>query len=159
LSASSGFAVRAVDTSHGYPDKGKCQVSVGKATPQTATANLFTVTGTIVCSLVGVISTVLGAVAQHLNVGVTGSPTAIAANSTVALNATAAGAVIAMPQVLGGALPAPVIASGTPAGAMLLQVSNTSITLTSDASTTGNITWILSWVPLFPKKNASVVTN
>lgn len=155
------FALRAFDMGHGRADPGITQVSFGKTTPQTATGNLFTVTGTIVCSLVGVVSTVLGAVAQHLSLGVSAgtATTAIAANPAVALNATAVGTVITVPQVLGAALPAPLTASGTPASAVLMEVSNTSITLTSDASTTGAITWILHWVPLFPKHNASVVTN
>jgi hypothetical protein len=154
-----GYALRAVDTSHGRADPGKCNVSVGKVNPQTTTINLFTVVGSIVCDLVGVVSTIFGAVAQHLTIGITGSPALIAAAPAVALNATAAGAVINTPSALGGALPAPVVATGAASSLMLMEVSNTIITLTSDASTTGAITWILDWVPLMPKGGASVTTN
>jgi hypothetical protein len=154
-----GFALRAVEVGHGKPDKGIAQVSFGKAMAQTNTINLFTVTGSIVCSLVGVISTVFGAVAQHPTLGITGLPSAIAAAPAVALNAAAVGTVITVPQVLGAALPAPLTAGGAPSACVLMEVSNTVITLSSDASTTGNVTWVLSWVPLYPKQNASVATN
>ena len=154
-----GFAVRAVDTSHGRADPGKCNVSVGKTNPQTNTINLFTVVGSIVCDLAGIVSTVFGAVGQHLTIGVTGSPAAIAAAPTVALNATAAGAIINSPSVLGGPLPAPVTVTGASSSLMLLEISNTIITLTSDASTTGAITWVLDWVPLMPKGASVTVTT
>lgn len=154
-----GFSIRQVDMGHGKPDKGIAQVSFGKAMAQTNTINLFTVTGAIVCSLVGVISTALGAVAQHPTLGITGSATAIAAAPAVALNASAVGTVITLPATLGAALPAPLTAGGAPGAAVQLEVANTSITLSSDASTTGAVTWILMWVPLYPKQNASVVTN
>lgn len=154
-----GFSLRAVDMGHGKPDPGVCQVSVGKTMAQTNTISLFTVAGSIVCSLVGVISTVFGAVAQRPTLGITGSATAIAAAPAVALNAAAVGTVITVPQALGAALPAPLTATGHPASAVLLEVSNTIITLSSDASTTGAVTWILNWVPLFPKQAATVTTN
>lgn len=144
---------------HGYPEPGVVQVNFGKTTPQTATGNLFTVTGTIQASLVGVISTALGAVAQHLTMGVTGSPAAIAAAEAVALNATAAGSVIILPQTLGAAFPAPLTASAHPASCSVFTVSNTAITLTSDASTTGAITWILHWVSLSADSSATVTSN
>jgi hypothetical protein len=132
---------------------------VGKTNPQTNTISLFTVTGSILCDLVGVVSTVFGAVAQHLTIGVTGSPAAIAAAPAVALNATAVGAVVNTPSALGGALPAPITATAAAGSLMLLEVSNTIITVSSDASTTGAITWILDWVPLSPQGGASVTTN
>jgi hypothetical protein len=159
VSALGGLSLKAVDMPHGYPEPGVAQVSFGKTTPQTATGNLFTVAGTIQASLVGVISTALGAVAQHLTMGVTGSPAALAAAQAVALNATAAGAVILLPKTLGAAFPAPLVAGGAPASCSFFTVSNTIITLTSDASTTGAITWILHWVSLSADASASVTTN
>jgi hypothetical protein len=154
-----GYAVRAIDMPHGYADPGVCQVSFGKTNPQTNTISLFTVVGAIQATLVGVVSTALGAVAQHLTLGITGFPAAIAAAPAVALNAQAAGAVIVLPQVLGGALPAPLVAAGHPSSLMLFECSNTIITATSDASTTGAVTWILHWVGLGANQAATVTTN
>jgi hypothetical protein len=154
-----GYALRPIDMPHGYADPGVCQVSFGKTNPQTNTISLFTVVGSIQATLVGVVSTVFGAVAQHLTLGITGKPAAIAAASAVALNATAVGSVLAMPQVLGGALPAPLVASGHPSSAYMFACSNTIITATSDASTTGAVTWILFWIGLGDDQAAQVTTN
>lgn len=154
-----GYALRAIDMPHGYADPGLVNVSVGKANPQTNTISLFTVVGSIQATLVGVISTVFGAVAQHLTIGITGKPAAIAAGSAVALNGTAAGAVITMPQALGGAMPAPLIATAARASMVMFACANTVITASSDASTTGAVTWILSWVGLGDDQSGQVTTN
>lgn len=154
-----GFAIRAVDMAHGYADPGVSQISFGKALPQTNTISLFTVSGSIVCSLVGVVSTVFGVAALHMSLGVTGTSSAIAAPSSGSLTGTAVGSVFSPPQALGAALPAPSTASAHPASCALMEVSNTIITATADVSTTGAVTWILTWVPLFPKSGASVTTN
>lgn len=154
-----GFAVRAIDTSHGRADPGVAQISVGKALPQTNTISLFTVAGSIVCSLTGVISTVFGLGVLHLSLGVTGSSSALAAPATASMASAAVGSVIVLPQAIGAALSAPAAATAAPKSAILLEVSNTIITATGDVSTTGNVTWILNWVPLFPKLGATVTTN
>lgn len=154
-----GYAIRAIDMPHGYPDPGFAQVSVGKTNPQSNTISLFTVVGSIQATLVGVVSTVFGAVAQHITLGITGKTNAIAAASAVALNATAVGSVIVLPQALGAALPAPLSASAHPSSACMFACSNTIITATSDASTTGAVTWILCWVGLGSNQAATVTTN
>lgn len=154
-----GYAVRAIDMPHGYADPGKVNVSVGKTNPQTNTISLFTVVGSIQATLVGIVSTVFGAVAQHLSIGITGNNSILAAGSAVALNATAAGAVITLPQAIGGQLPAPLIATTARASLVMFACANTIINLTSDASTTGAVTWILSWVGLGDDQAATVTTN
>ena len=154
-----GYAIRPIDMPHGYADPGVCQVSFGKTNPQSNTISLFTVVGSIQATLCGVVSTALGAVAQHLTIGITGSAALLAAGSTVALNAQAAGSVIVLPQKIGAALPAPVVATGAPSSLVMFECANTIITCTSDASTTGAITWILHWVGLGANQAATVTTN
>jgi len=154
-----GYSVKLADATHGYGSRGTVQVSVGKTNPQSNTISLFTVSGPIVASLVGVVSTVFGVTTQHLTLGVTGNATAIAAGPSVALASTAVGSVIQLPSAIGAALPAPVTVTGAHAGAVLLEVCNTIITATSDASTTGAVTWILTWAPVSGQYGASVVTN
>jgi hypothetical protein len=154
------YALRAVDMPHGYADPGVTQVSVGKALPQGNTISLFTVVGTIQCDLNGVVSTLFGATTK-LSIGVTGASGAIA-SVPAAGTIGAVGGVISMPQSLGGVLPAYINASGHPASLYMMEISNTVITLTADTSTTGNITWIMNWVPLATAANspgASVTTN
>jgi hypothetical protein len=154
-----GYAIRAIDMPHGYADPGVCQVSFGKVNAQTNTISLFTVVGSIQATLIGVVSTVFGAVAQHITLGITGLPTAIGAAQAVALNATAVGSVIIMPRALGGAMPAPLTAGSAPNSNYMFACANTIITTTSDASTTGNVTWILHWVGLGDDQAATVTTN
>jgi hypothetical protein len=149
------FAVRAVDMPAGYADPGVCQVSVGKTLPQGATQNLFTVVGTIVCDLRGVVSTIFGA-STKLSIGVTGTPGAIAA-APAAGTTGAVGSVIVPPQNLGGLLPAYVSATGIKASCFMMEISNTIITCTADTSTTGAVTWILNWAPL--QGSAAVATG
>jgi hypothetical protein len=154
-----GFSVRNVDTQHGKAELGHYAVNFGKVLPATATGNLFTVTGSIQASLVGVVSTVGSATAVHLSVGVTGSPGLIAANGAATFSTVAVGSVFQLPSVLGGQLPAPIVATGIVAGVALFTVSNTIITVTTDATNTGAITWILCYAPLFPKSIATPVVN
>jgi hypothetical protein len=63
-----------------------------------------------------------------------------------------------MPANLGGALPAAVVASAVAADQAAFEVSGTNITVTTDATNTGAITWILVYVPLF-RKVPGAVTN
>jgi hypothetical protein len=67
--------------------------------------------------------------------------------------------VFQLPSVLGGPLPAPVVATGIAVGISLFEVSNTIITLTTDATNTAAITWILCYAPLFPKSVVTSVVN
>jgi hypothetical protein len=151
-----GFKIRDL-TPHGKGETGRRVVNFAKATPQTTTGNLFTVVGSVqVNGLFGVVSTALGAVAQHLTIGADSLPAAIAAANAVALNANVVGSVFVMPLTLGGALPAPVTASGAAAACEPFVLTGVPITLTSDASTTGNITWVLSYTPVYPKGGGTV---
>lgn len=152
-----GYTFRDI-TQHAKPELGNVTVNPAKTLPQTATGNLFTVTGVVlVTGLCGVISTAFGAVANNLNLGIDSVNTAIAANPSAPFNATAAGGVLIPPTTMGGAFPAAVTAQGSAASSLLIVVSNTNITLTASASTTGAVTWILCWAPLYPKKAGSVV--
>jgi hypothetical protein len=153
-----GFAVRTVDTQHGKTELGHYAVNFSKVLPATATGNLFTVSGSIQASLVGVVS-VIGTTATHLSIGITGSPALIAANGAAQFSSVAVGSVFQLPSVLGGQLPAPVVATGIAVGISLFEVSNTIITLTTDATNTAAITWILCYSPLFPKSIATSVVN
>jgi hypothetical protein len=151
-----GFSYRDLSI-HGKVENGRTCVNVAKALPATATGNLFTVTGIVqVTFLVGIVSTITQAVAVKPSLGVTGNTTAIAAQPAAAYNGVAVGGVIVMPLTPGGALPAPVVASATVNGAIRFVVNAAAITMTTDATATGNITWILGYVPLFPKGAGSV---
>ncbi len=153
-----GFTVRTVDTQHGKAALGHVAVNFGKVLPATATGNLFTVSGAIQASLVGVVSTV-GTTATHLSIGVTGNNSLIAANGAATFSTVAVGSVFQLPSVLGGQLPAPVVATGIAACVSLFEVSNTIITLTTDATNTAAITWMLLYSPLFPKSIVTPVVN
>jgi hypothetical protein len=151
-----GFLYRDV-TSHGRVETGHVVVNVGKVLPATATGNLFAVTGSVVVTgLVGVVSTLFAATAVKPTIGVTGLPAAIAAAPVAAYNATAVGSVIQMPLTSGGALPAPVVASGAAASAGIFVTIAANITITTDATNAGAVTWILYYQPLSPKFGATV---
>ncbi len=151
-----GFSYRDL-TVHGRPEVSRVSVNFGKALPATATGNLFTVTGSVlVTGLVGVVSTITQATNVKPSLGVTGSVAAIAAQPAAAYNAVAVGSVIQLPLTPGGQLPVPVSASGTANAACRFVVTATAITMTTDATATGNITWTLFWVPLMPKGGAVV---
>ncbi len=154
-----GFAVRTVDSQHGKQELGHYAINFGKLLPASTTGNLFTVSGAIQCSLVGVVSTVASITATHLSIGITGNNTVIAANGAATFASTAVGSVFVMPPLLGAALPAPVVATGIAVSVHLFEVSNTIITLTTDATNTGAITWILSYAPLFPKSIVTSIVN
>jgi hypothetical protein len=154
-----GFAVRAIDTGHGRADPGHYAINFGKVLPATATASLFTVTGSIQASLVGVVSTVGSVAATHLSIGITGNNSIIAANGAATFAAVAVGSVFVLPTVLGGQLPAPVTGTGIASSVAMFEASNTIITLTTDATNTGAVTWILTYVPLFPKSIVTSIVN
>ena len=152
-----GFTYRDI-SQRAKPESGRVVVNPGKTLPASTTGNLFTVTGIVqVTFLVGVVSTILQAANVSPTLGVTGLPTAIAAAPAAPYNGTAVGGVITMPLTPGGALPAPVVAQGTANGAIRFVVNAAAITITTATTVTGAITWILGYVPLFPK-GAGVVT-
>jgi len=147
---------------HGKAEISRYNVNFGKTLPASTTGNLFTVTGSIVVhGLIGVVSTILQAVNVSPTLGVTGINAALAAAPAAPYNATAVGSVIEMPPTLGGALPAPVVASGTAVAAAGFVLSNTTITITTASTVTGAITWLLLWEPLMPKllTTTAVVNN
>ena len=128
-----------------------------KVLPATATGTLFTVTGSVVVlGLVGVVSTVFSATSVNISIGITGSNAAIAANPSAAFGVTAVGSVLQLPAALAGVLPAAVSAKGTAASFSAFVVKGTNITITTDATNTGALTWVLVWAPLFRKSPGSV---
>jgi hypothetical protein len=151
-----GFTIRDL-TQHGKPELGRVVVNFGKVLPATGTGSIFAVTGIVqVLGLFGIVSTVLSVTNVKPTIGVTGSPAAIAAAPAAAFTATAVGGIIQMPTTLGGILPAAVVASGAASGSGLFVVNAANITVTTDATNTGAITWVLSYAPLFPKSVGSV---
>jgi hypothetical protein len=125
--------------------------------PQTATSTLYTVAGgrVVITSLMGTISTVIGAGAVTLSLGTapttgTANTAGIAALTTTLANKEA-GTHLWLPPIAGGAL-----LFGTNAGnaAQLLGgnayvVTTGTITwTTAAASTTGAISWQLTYIPI-----------
>jgi hypothetical protein len=153
------LTVRSVGALPVHGEYGRANINP-KVLPATATGNVFTITGTIVCSLVGVVTTVLSATAVSPTIGITGSPAIIAAAPAVPYTAIGVGSVITMPPMLGGALPVPLSAATVVAAAVdQMEIKDTIITVTAGATNTGAITWILSWTPAYPKHNASVAND
>lgn len=152
-STTRGFNLRDL-TQHGKPEIGRLSAATAQVLPATATATLFTVTGVIaVLGLVGVVTTVFSVTAVHPTLGVasgTNSSNNVAAAGT-SLASTAVGSVLVMPTTLGGALPAGDTAAESITSAQFFTVNNENINITTDATNTGAVTWILSWVPLYPK--------
>jgi len=119
--------------------------------PQTAAGTIFTVTGGLVSviSLTGIVTTAIGATATTLKV--TGTPTvgtAVDWSTATAITSKEVGSIISLPATFGGAL---VVnnAGGGPLPAGVDFIANTgSIQITTSASTTGSIRWILQYVPL-----------
>jgi hypothetical protein len=153
------LTVRSVGALQVHGEYGHVAVNSAQVLPASTVTTLFAVTGTIVCSLVGFITTVLSATAVSPTLGVTGSPAAIAAAPASPYTANAVGGVIIMPPTLGGALPAPVTSAEVVGAVDQMEIKDTNITITTGATNTGAITWILSWTPAFPKHNASVVNS
>lgn len=131
-------------------------LKAAQALPQTATATLFTVTGgrVVITSLAGTVSTVIGGTATTLALGT--APTVGTANTSGMAAATAitskeAGTHIWLPTTATtGALN---VGANAGAAAQLLGgqayvVSAGTITWTTSASTTGAISWALTYIPL-----------
>jgi hypothetical protein len=157
MSSLTGYSIKQLMPYKGVGAAPNIAVQPGKILPATATGTIFTVTGSVVVlGLVAVVSTVFAATAVNISVGITGANAAIAANPAAAFNATAAGGVIQMPAVLGGVLPAAVAAKGSAASLDAFVLKGTNVTITTDATNTGALTWALLWVPLARKTPGSV---
>lgn len=135
-----------------------------KTLPASTTGHIFTVSGgrVIVTSLTGVVSTAIQAQATTLSVGNTptgGSASTASLSATADLNGKAAGTSLAVPQAAGSAL----IVSGadgtllwnTTSGAQGVALSSGGLRLvpagtidvTTVATSTGAITWSVTYVP------------
>lgn len=157
MSALAGYNLKQLEPYKGIGVATNVAVQPGKVLPATATGTLFTVTGAVVCfGIIGVVSTVFAATAVNISLGVTGNATALAANPAAAFNGTAVGSVVQLPSTLGGVLPAAVSAKGSAKGCDEFILSNTNITVTTDATNTGALTWVLLWAPLLRKAPGSV---
>lgn len=152
-----GYVYRQINGVKDGTSTGNYTVNPAKALPATTTGTLFTVTGSIVVTaLVGVVSTALSATSNHVSLGVTGNNTALAAATVASVGSTTAGSVFQLPATLGAALPAPVAAQGSAAGCAQFQCNGTNITMTTDGTDTGNITWVLVWYPAYREQPGTV---
>jgi hypothetical protein len=159
VSALKGLSLKQLLSYKGFGANSSVAVNVGKVLPATTTGNLFSVTGSVqVLSLVGVVSTAFSVTAVKPTIGITGSAAAIAAAPAAGYASTTAGSLIQLPAALGGALPAAISASQVAASSQGFEASGTNITITTDATNTGAVTWILVYVPLF-RKFPGVVAN
>jgi hypothetical protein len=151
-----GFQIRDI-TQHAKGELGHLVVNPAKVLPATATGNLFACTGIVmVTGLFGVISTALAVTAVNVKIGITGNTAAIAANPAVAFASSGVGGAVVMPPTLGGALPAVISAQTAVAGSTSFVLNAANITITTDATNTGALTWVLSYLPLFPKSAGAV---
>ena len=123
--------------------------------PQSATANLFTVSGTvIVTGLLGIVTTAIGGTVTTLALGTApGSATASIATAT-AITSKVAGTALA-PVGASGAGGALIVGGAafvqSPPFALspfILGVGTTNITWTTSASTTGQVQWYLWYTPI-----------
>src|ERR1043166_4121940 len=153
-----GYLVRSLTYKGKTSEVSRITVNPAKALPASTTGNLFTITGVIqLNALVGVVSTATQASNVSPTIGVTGSNALIAAAPASPYNTVPVGNAIIMPTLLGGALPAPVSAQGSANSAERFVVSAAAITITTATTVTGNITWILCWVPLLPGHGTATV--
>lgn len=129
----------------------------GKVLPATGSGNLFTVSGSVVVTgLVGVVTTVFSVTAVKPTIGITGSAAAIAAAPAAGYASTTVGSLVQLPRTLGAALPAAVSTQGAAAGMAQFILNATTVTITTDATNTGAISWILVYQPLRDKVPGSV---
>ena len=130
-------------------------VKAAQALPQSATATLFTVAGgrVVITSLAGTVSTVIGGTATTLALGTAptvGTAATAGIASATAITSKEAGTHIWLPATAGSALN---VGGNAGAAAQLLGgqayvVSAGTITWTTSASTTGAISWSLTYIPL-----------
>jgi hypothetical protein len=133
------------------PGPGYQVVKAAQALPQTATANLFAVSGAVlVTGLFGLVTVALGAVATTLSLGTTVSGTSIATATSVASKAAGTWLVPQNSSGLGGALittDAPYIPNAWPGDAQFMTAA-ANITWTTSASDTGQVRWYLWYIPI-----------
>lgn len=122
------------------------------ALPQTATGSIFTVSGgrIVVTSLVGEVTTVLGATATTLMVvstPTTGVATTLA--SATAVTSSAVGSWFTLPATLGSALVVTPVAGAValPSLDLGILVPIGAVQLTTSASDTGSVKWSMTYVP------------
>jgi len=157
VSALKGLTLKQLLGYKGFGVNSSVAINFGKVLPATTTGNVFGVTGTVqVLSLIGVVSTVFSVTTVKPSIGITGNNTAITAAPAAGYTSTAVGSVIQLPASLGGALPAAVVASTVAGDQAGFEVTGTNITITTDATNTGAVTWMLVYVPLFRKVPGSV---
>lgn len=140
-----------------------------KNLPQTGTGNIFNVNNgrVILTSLIGQVTTAIGATATTLSVGV--APTGGTASTTVlatagTITSLALGSLVAVPVTAGALI---VGGNGTgvvaPPGASLINsagiaiISPGFITITTSANDTGQIQWTLGYVPFDAGANVTAV--
>jgi len=126
--------------------------------PQTATQNIFTVSGgrIAVVSLVGTVTTVIGGTATTLSVGLvptTGTAAAASLATAVAITSKEVGTVVSLGATLGAALIVGGTSGNAGGGAAIddgtkVLVPQGTISITTSASTTGAMSWDLVYVPL-----------
>lgn len=122
------------------------------ALPQSATGSIFTITGgrIVLTSLVGEVTTVLGAVATTIAVVSTpsvGAQTTIA--SAAAVTSDAVGDWLTLPATLGSALVHTAVAGAValPALSLAILIPVGAIQLTASASDTGSVKWSMTYIP------------
>lgn len=153
-----GYRVRSI-TPHGHAEHGRIVINVNQALPQSNPADLFTITGTIlVTGLFGVVTTAIQAQNVSPSFGIGSDNTAIAAVPAVPWNGNVVGSVVHMPPSMGAALPTlkTIDTAATTAMAQFV-VHDTIITWTTAANDTGNITFVMSYIPLSPPKSTLVL--
>jgi hypothetical protein len=115
--------------------------------PATTTQTLFTVTGgrIIVTNLTGLVTTVIGAVATNLLVNYlnTASGTNSNLSTNVAITSAPVGSQYSVSSLAGAGTVGIAVAQGNE-----FIVSAGSIRATTDATTTGSMSWVISYIPL-----------
>lgn len=138
-----------------------------KTIPGTTFSNIFTVSGgrVLLTSLTGVVTTVIGATATTLSVGVTptgGSLAATALCTATSINGSAVGTQVGVPPIITNALivspasnvlqagnGATTAAIGVPIiNGGIATVSPGVININTSATTTGAMSWTLMYIPL-----------
>lgn len=122
------------------------------ALPSSTLGNVFTVSGgrVAITSLVGEVTTVLGAGANTVTIGYaptvgTGSATALGTSATI----TTAAVGSHMAAVPGGAVAIDVSTqAGVPLPAFGFLVDPGSVTITTTATVTGSVKWTITYVPI-----------
>jgi hypothetical protein len=148
-----------------YANFGVIVTGAAKTIPQTATQTIFTVSGgrILLTSLIGQVTTVIGATVTTLSVGVTPSGGALAAAALCtasAITSAVVGSFVAVQLTITNALivsgASGVLQAGSSAGSGLGDdimdggiaiVSAGVINVTTSASTTGAIAWAMTYVP------------